>query len=181
MMNNAIRMAEVDYGPQNTWTDYYVDQDYDDNGNLLYDKGDKIDVIVKKYFAPYLKITGSKEFKEVSSPQKVYYLSDGSAFGFYLHANRELLFYVEDPERCVNKDNTANTCAYIFAFIPYTANVNRSLFKYNFSNGMQPNLYKWDGEKESLVSGCKDNYYGYCLELIRQNGWKIPENFPIKF
>ena len=192
MMNNAIRLAEVDYGPQSTWTDYYITEERDKDNNEIFDKGDKYDVLVRKYFAPYLKITGSEEFSDTdnaesiynSDPQKIYYLADGSAFGFYLHENREIFFYPKDPKNCLKNSYQRGSCLFVFAFIPAPIyDEYSSGFKYNISNGMQPDLYKWDGNEDSLMtdnSGGCEHGGTYCTEVIRRNGWKIPEDYPYK-
>ncbi len=182
-MNNAVKLAEVDYGPQTTWTDYYEDTEYDDKGNQLYQKGDKYDAHINKYFAPYIKITGSEEINKT----KVYYLSDGSAFGFSLKENRELDFYPFNPKDCLLNSSSDKQCSFLFAFIP-GGNIGAFVtthFKYNISNGVQPNLYFWDGNEDSLKTsdyGCnKNGTRNYCAEVIRRNGWKIPDDYPFKF
>ncbi len=191
IMNNAIKLAEVDYGPQSTWTDYHITQDYDDEHNMVFDKGDKYDVVVKKYFAPYLKITGSEEFNDVpitsyGGPQKVYYLSDGSAFGFSTHENREIYFYPNNPQKCLqNSNDSMGSCRFVFAFLPIITYDYDKRYKYNRGNGMQPNLLDWDGKEDSLNNnsklGCKNGNGWYCTEVIRRNDWKIPDNYPYKF
>ena len=37
--------------------------------------------------------------------------------------------------------------------------------------------------RQELIEGCKNPYpYGaHCLQLIKNNGWKIPDDYPIKF
>lgn len=193
VMNNAIRMAEVDYGPQNTWSDYHEDGEQDDDHKTLYEKGEKYDAHVNKYFAPYLKITGSEEIRDVANgllPQKVYYLADGSAFSFSLHENREIFFYLRNPKECLKKSGKKGICLFSFGFIPALYNTDQynyfnNHYKYNIGNGMQPNLYKWDGDEASLMNdttyGCKNGNGCYCTEIIRRNGWKIPKDYPRKF
>lgn len=176
MMNQAIRMSEIDNGSQSTWTDYYENDEFDSDGNVLYEKGEKYDAHVNKYFAPYIKIIGSEEieYKEGQRKRKVYYLADGTAFGFNLHENRELYFYpFNNPKKCYE---SKTGCIFTFAFLPTGGMFE---YKYNFSNGMQPTLFKWDGNENSLmndsVRGCK-NSGEYCLEIIRRNGWKFPKD-----
>ncbi len=189
VMNNAIRMAEAYYGPQDTWSDYYETDEYDDDHNISYEKGGKYDTHVNKYFAPYLKIAGSEEIRDVAKgllPQKVYYLADGSAFSFNLHENREIIFYpFNNIKKCLQRQqkDIEGSCMFTFAFIPTGSEILE--YKYNFSNGMQPALLLWDGNEDSLMSnttkGCKDGNGGYCTEIIRRNGWKIPKDYPRKF
>ena len=182
VMNNAIRMAEVDYGPQSTWPDYHIDHTNDENGNAEYDKGPKIDIAVNKYFAPYLRITGSEDI--IATHVRVYYLSDGSAFSFHLKENREIMFYPYGSPEKYEESSSLGSGMFAFAFIPGV--MSYPGYKYNLNNGMQPNLYKWDGNEASLMNdttyGCKNGNDGvYCTEIIRRNGWKIPKDYPRKF
>ena len=163
IMNNAIRMAEIDYGPQDTWTDYYENDEFDDDYNRLFEKGEKYDAHINKYFAPYLKIVGSEEIRNVGTPQKVYYLSDGTAFSFNLHENREINFFpFGNPKKCLASAKRSR-CSFCFAFLPTGGLLE---YKYNFSNGMQPALLMWDGKEENLP----------CLKKAQFNGWKFPDD-----
>ena len=201
MMNNAIKLAEVDYGPQSTWTDYHIlGGDWDDETQQFpYDKGNDIDARIQKYFAPYLKITGSEDFydipiidKVLNQPQKIYYLSDGSAFSFGLHENREIFFYPFDPKKCLMTENPNGKCRFVFSFIPIDNTENgkpTEWFPYNIGNGMQPDLPSLpslDKDNDYLMTGnttwsCKNGNGTWCTEVIRRNGWKIPDDYPFKF
>ncbi len=181
MMNQAIKMAEVDYGPQNTWTDYWEDS----HGEPTL--GDKYDEHINKYFAPYIKITGSEEVMDdiLGYGIKVYYLADGSAFGFLLTENRDLRYYPfgNNIRKCNSKPNRIGSCLFPFAFIPYSPN-GCSDFQNMCGNGLQTNLYKWDGNDDSLMNdtsyGCKNGTGQYCTAVIQRNGWKIPKDYPRK-
>ena len=179
VMNNAIRMAEIDYGPQSTWTDYHINQVQDEEGQAKIDNGDKYDALVDKYFAPYLKIIASEEMinnvKDVD-PQKIYYLSDGTAFSYNLTENREIYFHPNNPKKCLAEGNRGS-CMFAFVFIPTPKSLsssNQKHFKYNIGNGLQPDLYQWDGDENKLYSGgvgsCLDGSGNYCTEIIRRNG-----------
>ena len=55
----------------------------------------------------------------------------------------------------------------------------------HYGKGLEPYMYAWDGKKESLrtdpTSGCNEKASGFfCTTLIRENGWKIPSNYPLK-
>ncbi len=174
VMNNAIRMAEVDYGPQNTWSDYYEDDEYDDDHKTLYEKGEKYDAHVNKYFAPYIKIVSSEEIRDVTSsdavPQKIYYLADSTAFGFSLHENREIWFYpYGNPKKCLI--DKKHLCKFNFVFMPTGGLVE---YKLNHSNGMQPAKFNFDEEK--IKNPCTKDSCPYVLERIRRNGWKISKD-----
>ncbi len=62
------------------------------------------------------------------------------------------------------------------------------LFYWKSDDGLQPYTWSWDGNRASLFTnnefGCKENPTSdraYCTKLIQLNGWKIPDDYPIKF
>ena len=129
--------------------------------------------------------------KVVNSPvlykMQLYYLADGSAFGYPLIHNREIYFYPKNAIRCIEniktiEDNGA-ICHFAFEFYPNNSNPD---WKYLYRKGLEPFLYQWDGDVEKLKTGalysCNNlNRSGaYCTALIAYNGWKIPKDFPVK-
>ncbi len=191
MMNQVIKLAEIDYGPQNTWTDYHIDHSKSEDGGYSYDKGDEINVRVQKYFAPYVKILNSEDFfdipeinKNLNQPQRIYYLADGSAFSFGLHENREIFFYPSNPKKCLkNMEYPDGRCRFVFDFLPASNGGWSSCFKYNIGNGMQPDLASWNGQDDlkSLCSNSTNEPGRYCTAVIHRNGWKIPKDYPFRF
>lgn len=59
-------------------------------------------------------------------------------------------------------------------------------WKYHYHKGLEPYLYRWDGNYNSLFThstyGCKSGNSGgaYCTAIIQMNGWKVPKNYPKK-
>ena len=182
IMNQAILQSIVDNGEVESWSYFNADVT-DDEGNKV-NQTDKNDESFQKYLAPYLKITHKKEAKDAGGNKIIlYFLADGSAFSFAYHENRDLAFYPKNPEKCIVKENSLGSCRFTFQFFPIN---NSSTWKYLYKKGMEPFLYKWDGDENSLYTdstyGCNNNsnngWGAYCTAIIQRNGWKIPKNYP---
>ncbi len=189
MINQAVKMAEIDYGPQDTWLDYLITPAMDEDGNYVFDKSDQIDNLVQKYFAPYLKIVNSEDLISDNNQsvwsKRVYYFADGSAFAFPLNGlNYELYFFPKNAKKCHNSSVTYGSCLFNFVFIPGNKNIGKTK-KYDTNiGGVQTSLIRWNGNDEDLMTnketGCKDGNGSLCTEIIRRNGWKIPKDYPRK-
>lgn len=179
IMNQAILQSIVDNGEVESWS-YFNNDARDDEGNLV-NQADKNDTSFQQYLAPYLKITHKQESKD-SHGNKIYlyFLADGSAFSFAQHENRDILFYPKNPEKCLKRENSKGSCAFCFAFYPVNS---YSSWKYHYRKGMEPELYNWNGNENTLYTdserGCnKNSQGGYCTAIIQRNGWKIPKDYP---
>ena len=177
-MNQAIKLAEVDYGDRSYWfQDLYG---VDDDGNS------KIQPWIEKYFVPYLKVIKT----DVNAEGRVtLYFADGTAMRSAIANGRDWIFFVGDPERCekIGKGNYYNyigRCAFAFYYNPTDGN------KHTQGWHFEPYAAGWDGTEESLKShpsfGCitknpsTDNWHSYCTKWIQYNGWKIPDEYPYK-
>ena len=76
--------------------------------------------------------------------------------------------------------------AFAFRFMPkLVSTANPEQNKYGVKNTIEPFLYGWNGEIETLYSG--DPEYScdvggiFCTKIIQINGWKIPKDYPYKF
>ncbi len=175
-INQAISLAEIDYGNKTGWM------------------VDDVDVLWDKYLKPYMKYTkeetinnfvltgGDRKFKRV-------YLSDGSVFVFdmYHHDTYGGHFYFCPFEKDCTSDNvdTPDYISKIFRF-GFWPNESHERFKYHKNKGVEPYLVNWDGKEASLYTnkdiGCNKTAEGmFCTEVIRRNGWKIPDDYPFKF
>ena len=168
--NNAIRMAEADFGPSDYWSDYW---------ELANGKSDtwKTGKAVEKYFAPYMKISKVKNINHAP----VFELPNGAAFGYPATQVRDIYFYPKNYKKC--KDGKVKgQCTFVFQFVP-SSYTNDKYWGRVRGKGLVPFLYLWNGTKAQLYSGgtysCK-NGGGYCVEIIRQNNWKIPKDYPCK-
>ena len=188
IFNQAIQQSVAENGDTSTW-DYWFNGEYDNEKNETpEDYSGVLNEKFDRYIAPYMKIVDKKV---VNSPKlykmQLYYLADGSAFGYPLIHNREIYFYPKNAIRCIEniktiEDNGA-ICHFAFEFYPNNSNPD---WKYLYRKGLEPFLYQWDGDVEKLKTGalysCNNlNRSGaYCTALIAYNGWKIPKDFPVK-
>lgn len=188
IFNQAIQQSVAENGDTSTW-DYWFNGEYDNEKNETpEDYSGVLNEKFDRYIAPYMKIVDKKV---VNSPKlykmQLYYLADGSAFGYPLIHNREIYFYPKNAIRCIEniktiEDNGA-ICHFAFEFYPNNTNPD---WKYLYRKGLEPFLYQWDGDVEKLKTGalysCNNlNKAGaYCTALIAYNGWKIPKDFPVK-
>ena len=188
IFNQAIQQSVAENGDTSTW-DYWFNGEYDNEKNETpEDYSGVLNEKFDRYIAPYMKIVDKKV---VNSPKlykmQLYYLADGSAFGYPLIHNREIYFYPKNAIRCIEniktiEDNGA-ICHFAFEFYPNNSNPD---WKYLYRKGLEPFLYQWDGDVEKLKTGalysCNNlNKSGaYCTALIAYNGWKIPKDFPVK-
>ncbi len=180
VMNQAIQRSIAENGEVEGW-DYFNHDLMDEDGNII-NQSDKNDVSFKKYLAPYLKITQQKEVMSDGKKVILYYLSDGSAFNYAYHENRDLIFYPKNPEKCIKQGYTqGSTCGFNFEFYPLSNHPN---WKYLYRKGMEPALFQWNGDVNKLYSGttysCNSSNPAYCTAIIQHNGWKVPKDFPHK-
>lgn len=182
LMNQAILQSIVDNGEVESWS--YFNDDIKDEGGELVNQSDKNDASFQRYLAPYLKVIDKKEAKDAQGKKIfIYFLSDGSAFSFAQHENRDIQFYPKNPEKCLKKQDYIGSCAFAFEFYPIN---NSKDWKYLYGKGMEPTLYKWDGDEKTLYNdaerGCMRGNQnaggGYCTAIIQRNGWKIPKDYP---
>jgi len=180
MFNQAILLSTVDNGEISTWQ-YFQDDKYDEDGNAI-NQADKIDESFQKYLAPYMKIVSKKavndRYNNKDNKRIVYYLEDGSAFSYAFNENRDIQFYPENAEKCIEKEyaQRVGNCHFEFYFQPLR---NNNSNKYNYNKNLEPNKYQWDGSENTLFTNCKQ-LGAYCTALIQHNGWKIPDNYPRK-
>ncbi len=187
IFNQAIQQSIADNGDTSTW-DYSFNGQYDnDKQETPEDYSGILNGNFDKYIAPYMKIV---DRKIVTSQDKalykvqLYYLTDGSAFGYPLIHNREIYFFPKNAAHCLENYKTITgsgaICMFQFEFNP---NNSTSAWKYLYRKGMEPFLYIWDGDVEKLKTGALyscDKASAYCTAMIAYNGWKIPKDFPLK-
>lgn len=179
--NQAILMAEEKYGDRKHWFAGVSDGGLDENGNLT-GGADMLDWY-KKYFDPYIKSVNII-VNDVGVP--TIYLSDGSAF---TAAVRNWIFYTTNPDKCIkrfgNIANAGGKCAFYFNFSPEQTYIG---WEYLRNKGVEPFKFAWHGNEKLLYSGslysCKNTGYSkigtYCTAIIQLNGWKIPDDYPLK-
>ena len=186
-MNQAIKMAEADYGDLSNWDVLQSGFNEDADGNQTTPKSLEW---FNKYLKPYLKLTKS-EFDGNSNGKMLAYFPDGS---LALISSASIIFYpqakdytnVEKEEGGFHrKQEICGTKYFTFMFSPWNKD---SAYKYHYNKGVEPYMYNWDGTEAMLRNdssiGCKkdvSNERAYCTALIQMNGWKSPKDYTLRF
>ena len=183
-MNQAIKMAEVDYGDVRQWDELEGGFNEDEDGNPTTSKAL---AWFEKYLKPYLKYTKYEVDKNLEGKVSVYFpdgslaLISSSSIIFYPKARDYELLEQEDESSDRNR-NVSGTKYFTFLFAPNSKSC------HTVEKGIEPYMCSWDGTKEMLLThnrlGCKkevSNERAYCTALIQMNGWKIPKDYPLRF
>jgi len=181
--NQAIRLSTIDNGEVEGWTEFWdaTKRKYGKDG-ILEDHTDAITSSFDKYLLPYMKVMYKKNVKVNNAVYNLYVLADGSAFSFWSGTGAcDINFYPANAEKCLehSEDNTKNNSICSFGFIFYPIS-NDAAYKYHYKQGLEPYKFGWDGTREGLYKHCAPGYSAFCTEIIKQNGWKIPADFPKK-
>jgi len=187
MMNEIVRLSEIDNGNRSSW-------------EVSLDAAD----FYNKYFAPYLKTAKIDD----TDPQDTYiYFNDGSQMHFYNNSDPNIMHITYCPiGDCEN--SVSGISNFTFAFYP-SNNVHQNYFcttPYWGKAGIDPLIYigqnrEYDSEKDcyTVVTpknneelkalmettaypyGCHENGGIWCTALIQMNNWKFPKDYPVKF
>lgn len=180
VINQAVIMAENDYGDKIYWYQDLQGAQTDDEGNLIPGSSES-EKWFNKYLAPYLEIIKTEE---MSDGTFIVFFPDGSALKQYQQATtRDWLFYPAKAKKCIElygNSGGRGICSFTFIFNA-SASKDDIYWKYHYNKGFEPWMYKWDGTKASLINGCKYNDgmdRNFCAALIQYNGWKITKDYP---
>lgn len=182
-INQAIKLAEVDYGDKKIWWADLNGASFDEDGNPI--EGSSLsEKWFRKYIGSYMKIL---KIETKSDGSFMVYLPDGSAFRPTGNNTRDWVFYSGKPEKCISKYglkyfSTNGKCSFSFNFVPGSK---EEAWKYHYNKGFEPWKWGWEGTRETLLKGCKGSYASssgkqYCTALIQYNNWKIPDDYPYK-
>ena len=189
-INQAITLAEVDYGDREFWYDKYDDLDTDIKGRPVKGKTDR-EKWVNKYLAPYMKIIKT-EYDDAGFP--IFYLADGGSFR-YTHGTSlsDWRFYTSNnPKTCEKglywERTGSGRCSFSFIYGPSWLTINGSRVR-----TFEPYKYNWDGTLNGILEGtprsdadgggvraCNKSDQAYCTLYIQYNGLKIPDDYPFK-
>lgn len=153
-INNAIKLSEIDNGDISTWSSPGGGASV---GNIWYNT----------YLAKYLPT--SKGRPAPKNNRYLVYFPDGSA----LFVDTSAHFFINAKDAGSVPPDIMGTKVFMFSY------TNRGFEPYGFD--------KSDTVlKDDAASGCNrtsagDRPRAYCAELIRRNGWKIPDDYPLKF
>ena len=192
-INQAITLAEVDYGDREYWYAKFDDLDTDIKGRPVQGKTSK-EKWVNKYLAPYMKITETK----YSGDYPIFYLADGGCF-IPLGGGTQLSdwrFYTKDFFKCKKGNGPLASLNYgvcDFAFVYGPGNEKKYPGWSPIGRTFEPYKYAWDGTLNGIVEGsprseadgggvraCNKQSQSYCALYIQYNGWKIPKDYPLK-
>ncbi len=182
IMNQAIKMSTVENGDTTTWKFFGASS----TSTATYE--DALEWY-NTYLADYLK-TQNVEKKTIGTNDYLcVYLMDGSVLAFtrYIY---DIRFYLNAKD--IGNDTEQKGKTYFnFRFLPKPPEDTQleEAMKNSYNNGFAAYTYDWDGTYE----GTKNSPNGYgcfdtgaqggslCTKLIELNGWKIPDDYPIKF
>ena len=165
----AVRMAEAEHGEMQYWETM---QETDDKE--ITNTGESYLKRYNKYMAKYLKTTSYK----VLPDGVAFSLADGSGFIYYY----DLKFCV-DYKKCLNlidKSSSEGT----FAAKNGLGVDGKNIFLFHSSGKTYG--WKWNGTQEDLRNnsqfGCREGntHPLFCAKLIEANGWKVPDDYPMK-
>ena len=166
-MNQAITLSEVDNGPCKYWWDA-LSTLCPQGANSSFSE-ECLDTYYETYLKKYLKNVDSVSFKEKVSFQQQnvlqIYLADGS--GFYLSYRGQDYQFFPNSANFKKKNKVRGIDYFVFGFYPNGENHPGKKFEpYVFGT--------WDGTMEYLKN---NNSYA---KIIQLNGWKIPDDYPLK-
>lgn len=185
-INQAVKMAEADYGEKSYWYEDLAGAEIDKDGNPV-PGSSEAEKLFNKYLAPYMKIIKTETLSDGSY---IVYFPDVSALRQAAHTTRDWIFLPGGNfQKCdYDNGNSYGTCMFHFNFYPVST---QPRWKHNYNKGFEPWKYYWDGTKEQLKNACYNNQpiyeasnanigRAYCTALIQLNGWKIPKDYPYK-
>lgn len=183
VINQAIILAELDYGAREDWYGSDKDVDTDKNGNIVAGTTQRAKWL-NKYIVPYIKNSKVEEVDWVSGGQRpIIYFADGSSL-LCIHqtALTDWVLFTSNPQKCINsnKNNpwSTGTCSFKFIYYPLNSAKKDVLSWKYVGNSFEPYKFGWDGSIENLYSDCYSGGGSYCAALIQFNGWKIPKDYP---
>lgn len=161
----AVRMAEAEHGETSQWEKL-----------RSVNSGEECFEHYNKYIGKYLKTVAHK----ILPDGVAFSLSDGSGFFYYYD-----LKYCVDFKKClevIDKSEANGT----FAAKNGTYVDGKNIFLFGFDG--KPYAYEWDNTIDGLINGtqerptygCAKEHHFYCAKLLEVNGWKVPNNYPIK-
>ena len=169
--NQALSLSQIDNGRMETWDWYYP-----------YIPQEEMKTWYDTYIKPYVRTVKSVEAKIGTSRRIVDYLPDGSAV---IIGYESWMFFP------FASDLEFETQEYQSEEITYPKGEDSGTKWFTFSlrnNGKGVRPYGDGNDVEKLKNdsslGCNSSVIGekpYCAALIKANGWKIPDDYQLKF
>lgn len=183
VINQAIRRSEADNGPVKYWDVLKAEEIEDENGDGSgYYRTNTIDWY-NKYLKPYLIVQKVEETATYEGKVKVFF-QDGSMLLFsstswlyYPEAKSYLEIGGDDTRKDRNREISGIK---YFTFMFYPELGNGGVYPYNQNQNVDD-----DDVRNNSALGCKakvpTNERAYCTLMIARNGWKIPDDYPLRF
>ena len=162
-INQAIKLSEIDNGDKSNWYYFCGEGDGTQSGEKC------LAEFYNNYFKDYLKVLKT-EYN--TDPKGLFiYFADGSVVRLS-YGGRDYTYYINNKH--FDNCNQGKDC-FMFAFYTnYAVGLRKDYF---IGKGIEPYIHSgWDGTREGLRADARS-----CVKLIQINGWKIPEDYPIKF
>ena len=192
VINNAVKMSEVENGSVTLWDPLEQDEIKDDSDNVIATPTTNVQEWFAKYLAPYVKTAKVEKLTSDRDGKLAVYFNDGSlvliggSSWFFYPESKDFRSYDYDDNYTDIDKSDCGIKFFTFYFNPATAN--DSSYKYHKGKGVEPYMGFWDGTLDDLKNnntvGCKENVSterAFCTKLIQLNNWKIPDDYPVKF
>lgn len=180
-INQAILMAENDFGDKRDWYQDLKNSEIDGEGNPI-EGTNEAEKWFNKYIAPYMVIIKKET---LSDGAFLVYFPDGSALRPATDFTRDWYFYPSNPKKCMDMYGVGyspeglGVCLFAFNFYPIS---DSHTWKYHYNKGMEPYKCSWTGDKNQLYKGssysCDTGSGLYCTAIIQLNNWTIPDDYP---
>jgi len=175
VMNQAINMANAEYGDPSNWV-----IDCGSSGKATCSTNDVEDWF-KSTIGKHLNIL---KIEPKSNQQGILvYFNDGGVL-YIENCIYDMKFYLNQN---VIKNSEDGKEVFQFRFNPIVyahQSASSSDLTYVFKSTFEPYATYWDGTREHLINGhsfsCAQNH-AFCAKLIQYDGWKISKDYPIKF
>jgi len=181
-LSNAVKRATADHGDVSTWS---------------FGTYDNFEGYLDKYFLPYIRNSkGSCSIAQNLSPshrpQCTLYLADGTVWTIKGYEGNPMCVEIMADINGNKKPNKVGYDRFYFYILPAA----RSIYNAgdgNYAYNVPGAGVYYDGygaSKNTLINdqyrGCSNscNYNScmkFCIALIVRNGWRIPDDYPIKF
>ena len=192
-INQAVLMAEAEYGDKKYWFEDLSGAEIDGDGNPV-PGSSPAEKWFNKYIGKHMNISQSKL---IDGGRFIVYFADGSALAQKnAGTTRDWVFFPSKADKCIERYGLWNTlyssglgvCAFAFNFLPNSPEAYINDWRYLKDKGFEPWKYRWDGTRESLLNACKNpsgnvdsaTSPAFCTALIQYDNWTISDDYPKK-
>jgi prepilin-type N-terminal cleavage/methylation domain-containing protein len=183
IVNNALLLAENDYGEREGWDPVrpIIGSVTDKNGTYIKSTST---YWAEKYLMPYIK--SEVKISEKNGKTYLYFSTNNGALsidhqGFVYYPNGVKFDSSGNP--IIKKGINAFTF-YYGTGNDWALNGKDSENRKYFNRNIEVYNYAWNGTYKQAKTGSKyscDNGGEYCALLIKLNSWKVPKDYPYKF